>query len=91
MILPVADLGVCIWADHVWAGGGICKTLVDRLAGLVYTLNLFLRCVVHPALTDIELIRLFEAVEGMEDEDKAVIKRLIDAFIAMKQIQKLAR
>lgn len=40
-------------------------------------------------LTDAELINQFKAIETMDDEDKNVIKKLIDAFITKKQIQKL--
>jgi hypothetical protein len=37
------------------------------------------------------LINQFKAIEGMDEEDKAVVKKLIDAFITKKQIQKLAQ
>ena len=37
-----------------------------------------------------ELLRQFIAVENMEEDDKSVISKLIDAFITKKQIQKLA-
>ena len=38
-------------------------------------------------LTDADLINQFKAIENMDDEDKNVIKKLIDAFITKKQIQ----
>lgn len=41
-------------------------------------------------LTDADLINQFKAIETMDEEDKNVIKKLIDAFITKKQIQKLA-
>jgi Predicted transcriptional regulators len=41
-------------------------------------------------LTDADLINQFKAIENMDEEDKNVIKKLIDAFITKKQIQKLA-
>lgn len=41
-------------------------------------------------LTDADLINQFKAIEDMEEEDKNVVKKLIDAFITKKQIQKLA-
>lgn len=42
-------------------------------------------------LTDPELINQFKAIEGMDEEDRHVVKKLIDAFITKKQIQKLAQ
>ncbi|PIQ46867.1 MAG: transcriptional regulator [Cytophagales bacterium CG12_big_fil_rev_8_21_14_0_65_40_12] len=41
-------------------------------------------------LSDPELINQFKAIEGMDEEDRNVVKKLIDAFITKKQIQKLA-
>jgi transcriptional regulator with XRE-family HTH domain len=41
-------------------------------------------------LSDAELINQFKAIEEMDDDDKNVIKKLIDAFITKKQVQKLA-
>lgn len=42
------------------------------------------------SLRDAELLQQFKAIEQMEEDDKHIIKRLIDAFITKKQIQKLA-
>ena len=42
-------------------------------------------------LSDPELINQFKAIEEMDDEDRNVIKKLIDAFITKKKIQKLAQ
>ena len=42
------------------------------------------------ALADTELLHQFRIVETMNDDDKHVIKKLIDAFITKKQIQQLA-
>jgi len=41
-------------------------------------------------LSDPELINQFKAIEAMDDEDRIVVKKLIDAFITKKEIQKLA-
>jgi len=41
-------------------------------------------------LSDPDLINQFKAVEGMDEDDKDVIKKLIDAFITKKHIQRLA-
>lgn len=42
-------------------------------------------------LTDADLINQFKAIENMDEEDKNVIKKLIDAFITKKQLQKLVQ
>jgi transcriptional regulator with XRE-family HTH domain len=42
------------------------------------------------ALKDIELLRQFKAVEQMNDDDRSVIKKLIDAFITKGKIKQLA-
>ncbi|MEL6628592.1 MAG: helix-turn-helix transcriptional regulator [Bacteroidota bacterium] len=44
----------------------------------------------HASLTDTELIQQFKAVEQMDEEDKHIVKKLIDAFITKKKIQQLA-
>ena len=44
---------------------------------------------VQNRLSDEELIEQFKAVEKMNEEDKFVIKQLIDAFIKKRHIQKL--
>lgn len=42
------------------------------------------------SLTDKELLNQFKAIEKMQEQDKSVIKILIDAFITKKKIQLLA-
>jgi transcriptional regulator with XRE-family HTH domain len=42
-------------------------------------------------LSDTELIQQFQAIEQMDEEDKLVVKKLIDAFITKKQLQHLAQ
>ena len=42
-------------------------------------------------LSDPELINQFKAIEDMDEDDRNVVKKLIDAFITKKQIQKLAQ
>ena len=41
-------------------------------------------------LSDPELINQFQAIEQMDEEDRTVVKKLIDAFITKKKVQKLA-
>lgn len=38
---------------------------------------------------DRELLRQFQEVEGLPDEDKVVVKKLLDAFLTKKHVQKL--
>jgi hypothetical protein len=46
---------------------------------------------VKASLKDAELLQQFKAVEQFNDDDKTVIKKLIDAFITKKQLQQLAQ
>jgi transcriptional regulator with XRE-family HTH domain len=41
-------------------------------------------------LTDRELIQRFQDVERLPEEDKAVVKKLLDAFLAMHQLKSYA-
>jgi hypothetical protein len=43
----------------------------------------------HYKLTDADLINQFKAIENMDEEDRNVVKKLIDAFITKKQLQKM--
>jgi len=40
---------------------------------------------------DRELLRQFQEVENLADEDKNVVKKLLDAFLVKKQLQAMAR
>lgn len=46
---------------------------------------------VKASLKDAELLQQFKAVEQFNEDDKNVIKKLIDAFITKKQLQQLAQ
>lgn len=46
---------------------------------------------VKASLKDTELLLQFKAVEQFNDDDKTVIKKLIDAFITKKHLQQLAQ
>ena len=46
---------------------------------------------VKAALSDNELLEQFKAVELLDDQDKRTVKTLIDAFLAKRQLQKLAK
>ena len=41
-------------------------------------------------ITDATLLKQFKAVEKMNEEDKNIVLKLIDAFIVKKQVQNLA-
>lgn len=41
-------------------------------------------------IKDSKLLQQFKAIEKMDEDDKNVVLKLIDAFITKKQIQKLA-
>lgn len=45
---------------------------------------------VKASLKDAELLQQFKAVEQFNDDDKTVVKKLIDAFIVKKQLQLMA-
>ncbi len=47
--------------------------------------------VAQSKLEDKDLLRMFKEIETFQERDKVVIKELIDAFIAKKKIQELAR
>lgn len=42
-------------------------------------------------LEDRELLKQFQEVEQLPDEDKNVVEKLLDAFLTKKQLQALAR
>ena len=42
-------------------------------------------------LDDNELLQQFKEVEQMDEDDRGTIKKLIDAFITKRKVQKLAQ
>ena len=46
---------------------------------------------VKASLKDAELLQQFKAVELFSDDDKTVVKKLIDAFITKKHLQQLVQ
>jgi len=42
-------------------------------------------------LEDRDLVRMFQEVESLPEEDRMVVKKLLDAFLTKKQIQALAQ
>ena len=43
------------------------------------------------SLDDNELLQQFKEVEQMNDDDRSTVKKLIDAFITKRKVQKLAQ
>jgi len=43
------------------------------------------------SIDDKELVKLFKNIEGFSQEDKSVVKTLLDAFITKRKVQKLAQ
>ncbi|MFO1350149.1 MAG: helix-turn-helix transcriptional regulator [Gammaproteobacteria bacterium] len=70
-------------------------TLKRLAAALSVTSDYLLEGAVDAAakanFADRELLQQFQAVEQLPDEDKHVIKKLLDAFLTKKQLQALAR
>jgi transcriptional regulator with XRE-family HTH domain len=68
----------------------ILKKMADALGTTVdYIINGASDEKAKASLKDAELLNQFKAVEALPERDKAVIKSLIDAFIAKQQIRKL--
>jgi len=64
-------------ADALWASGD-------------YLLEGATEAAARARFEDRELLRQFQEVEPLGGDDKAVVKKLIEAFLAKKQIQALA-
>jgi len=73
-------------------GGGTLMRLADALG---VTSDYLLDGATHEAakarFEDRELLKQFQEVEQLPDEDKNVVKKLLDAFLTKKQLQALAR
>ena len=70
-------------------------TLMPLADALGVTSDYLLDGATHEAakarLEDRELLKQFQEVEQRPDEDKNVVKKLLDAFLTKKQLQALAR
>lgn len=77
---------------------GISRPAADALKRLADALGVSTDYLIEGATDDVakasfedrELLRQFQEIEKLPDDDKAVVKKLIDAFITKKQIQDLA-
>lgn len=72
-------------------GGNTLKRLADAL-GVTgdYLLEGAATEAAKARFEDRELLRQFQEVEQLPDEDKEVIKKLLDAFLTKKHIQAMA-
>lgn len=76
---------------------GVSRPTADALGRLAETLGVSGDYLMEGAteeaakarFEDRELLRQFQEVETLPDEDKDVVKKLLDAFLTKKQIQKL--
>lgn len=73
-------------------GGDTLKRLADVLGVTSdYLLEGAVNEVAKARLEDRELLKQFQEVEQLPDEDKLVVKKLLDAFLVKKQLQAMAR
>jgi len=67
----------------------VVKKIAEALETSIDTL-VFGRADNTGTMNDNELMSLFKNIESFSNEDKAIVKTLIDAFITKRKIQKLA-
>jgi transcriptional regulator with XRE-family HTH domain len=73
-------------------GGDTLKLVADALGVTSdYLLDGAVNEVAKARFEDRELLKQFQEVEQLSDEDKFVVKKLLDAFLTKKQLQALAR
>lgn len=73
-------------------GGDTLKRLADVLGVTSdYLLEGAVNEVAKARFEDRELLKQFQEVEQLPDEDKLVVKKLLDAFLVKKQLQAMAR
>ena len=70
----------------------VLKRLADAFGvSIDYLVNGSLEQKAENAIDDNELLQQFKEVEQMDDDDRGTIKKLIDAFITKRKVQKLAQ
>lgn len=73
-------------------GGDTLKRLADALGvSSDYLLEGAVDEAAKAKFADRELLKQFQEVEQLPDEDKVVVKKLLDAFLMKKHIQALTR
>ena len=102
MRLSQTELGKLIGLHYINIGRyerGLAKPPTEKLKKLAevlgvtadYLLEGKIDEVAQAKLEDKDLLQLFKDIESFQEEDKKIIKRLIEAFVSMKKIQKLAK
>ena len=102
MKLSQTELGKLIGLHYINIGRyerGLAKPPTEKLKKLAevlgvtadYLLEGKIDEVARAKLEDKDLLQLFKDIESFQEEDKKIIKRLIEAFVSMKKIQKLAK
>jgi transcriptional regulator with XRE-family HTH domain len=70
----------------------VLKRLADVFGvSIDYLVNGSLEQKAESSLDDNELLQQFKEVEQMNEDDRSTIKKLIDAFITKRKVQKLAQ
>ncbi len=70
----------------------VLKRLADVFGvSIDYLVNGSLQQKAEGSLDDNELLQQFKEVEQMNEDDRNTVKKLIDAFITKKKVQKLAQ
>lgn len=70
----------------------VLKRLADVFGvSIDYIVNGSLEQKAENTIDDNELLQQFKEVEKMNDDDRSTVKKLIDAFITKRKVQKLAQ
>ena len=70
----------------------VLKRLADVFGvSIDYLVNGSLEQKAENSIDDNELLQQFKEVEQMNDDDRGTVKKLIDAFITKRKVQKLAQ
>lgn len=70
----------------------VLKRLADVFGvSIDYLVNGSLEHKAEASIDDNELLQQFKEVEQMDAEDRSTVKKLIDAFITKRKVQKLAQ
>jgi hypothetical protein len=78
-------------SENIFERAGVLKKIADALSTTTdYLMHGGKEEKAMSALDDAELLQQFKAVDSMGKEDKAVIKKLIDAFITKGKLKQLA-
>jgi transcriptional regulator with XRE-family HTH domain len=99
--LSQTELGKLVGVHYTHIGRyerGISRPAADTLKRLADALGVSADYLIEGAVEeaakarfeDRELLRQFQEIEKLPEEDKLVVKKLLDAFLTKKQLQELA-